>query len=209
MESTNVPYHFIYRIIFVGDASVGKTAIANALISDRVPVLYSPTIGIDFFSTINVLNDETIIKSQIWDTAGQDRYKSLTRIYYQSADIVLLCYDISNLKSFESLQFWIKDVKSYCNNPLIKIFLIGNKIDIKHKEILETHLNKYQNFKSYQISTKTNQNFNTFQNDLFNSCLKIIKFKKPYLPIIINKKENKTTIHKKKTIHRNHFCFLF
>ena len=141
MESTNVPYHFIYRIIFVGDASVGKTAIANALISDRVPVLYSPTIGIDFFSTINVLNDETIIKSQIWDTAGQEYYLSIVESYFRNIISAFLIYDVSKRITFENITQWINRITDI-NDSKIFFVLIGNKTDLK-REVSEEEGKQY------------------------------------------------------------------
>ena len=66
----NVPYHFIYRIIIIGEPSVGKTSLANCLVSGK-SIITHPTVGIDFFSTINIVNDNIIIKSHLWDTAGQ------------------------------------------------------------------------------------------------------------------------------------------
>ena len=132
MESTNVPYHFIYRIIFVGDASVGKTALANALISDRVPVLYSPTIGIDFFSTINVLNDETIIKSQIWDTAGQEYYLSIVESYFRNIISAFLIYDVSKRTTFENIRRWMNHITKINDSKIIFV-LIGNKTDLKRE----------------------------------------------------------------------------
>ena len=107
--------------------------IITRYIGDNFDINKESTIGVDKFFQYVQLNDGTIIKLFILDTAGQERYNSLNESYYKQADCCLLVYDITSMDSFKSIKnYYIKKIKEKCNNGL-KVILLGNKTDLKDK----------------------------------------------------------------------------
>ena len=123
-------YDFIIKIILIGDPAVGKSAIANKLVNkDYYPDRYETTIGVDFH--LKILEIEDIkFKIQIWDTAGQEKFRSITKSYYKGAQGILLVYDITDRSTFYHLDNWLKEIKESNNNNDFKIdVIVGNKSD--------------------------------------------------------------------------------
>ena len=126
-------FEYIFKYIIVGNSSVGKSSILLQFIDKKFNQTYDMTIGVEFGSKI-IEVDDRLFKIQIWDTAGQEAFRSITRAYYRDAAAVLLVYDVSNLDSFQSLDLWLRDVILMTNNP--QIILVGNKSDLdKEREI--------------------------------------------------------------------------
>ncbi|VVU95406.1 Ras family [seawater metagenome] len=117
---------FNYKLVILGDSSVGKSSLASRHINKRFNEFNEPTIGASFFSSSNLVNDKEI-KLEIWDTAGQERYKSLAPMYYRGANVALVVFDITNKESFNNAFNWIRELKERTNNCLI--YLAGNKCD--------------------------------------------------------------------------------
>ena len=92
---------------------------------------YAATVGFEFFSFNIKLNNE-VIKLQIWDTCGQEVYRSLISSFYRSASLAIIVYSIENADSFNNIEKWLNDIKTQ-SNPDVKIFLIGNKADLEDK----------------------------------------------------------------------------
>lgn len=133
------PYEYVYKIIILGDSGVGKTSIIERFIKKKFTYDSVTTIGVDFETTMVQVLDEfnniVNIKLHIWDTAGQEAYQALTRIYYRTGVAALAVFDVSNRKSFVSVEKWIK--KLHENGPQIsEIILVGNKVD-KSREVTE------------------------------------------------------------------------
>ena len=128
-------YNYLFRILIVGDATVGKTSICNR-ISNNAFTPYSPsTIGVDFnVFSLKLLNDR-IIKCQLWDTAGSERFRSITRSYYNNTAVVILVFDLSDAKSFKRLPTWLQEIKNNVRNEKYSILLLGNKSDLPPSEI--------------------------------------------------------------------------
>jgi len=124
-------YDYLFRILIVGDAIVGKTSICNRITSNVFSLSCSSTIGVDF-STFNIkLPSEHVVKCQLWDTAGCERFRSITHSYYHDAALVMLVFDLSDKDSFYSLDMWLKEIRLNVNNDTYKILLVGNKSDMK------------------------------------------------------------------------------
>ena len=122
------PFDMIFKIILVGDSSVGKTNILSRYLNNTFEENTKPTVGVEFNSkTYNI--DDNIVKAQIWDTAGQERYRSITSAYYKGAKGCLLIYDITRKKTFENIDKWISQFKEGADENLY-IILIGNKCDL-------------------------------------------------------------------------------
>ncbi len=146
-----------HKIIFIGDAGVGKTTIISRIMDNPFSDVYEPSIGVDFMSK-NLKYKGQNIKLQMWDTAGQEKYKGLIPSYVRNSSIVFLVYDISSKTSFDNIPKWINFIKSIENSTLI---LCGNKIDLQNREVKKEEgeeLAKKENMPFYEVSAKTNEN---------------------------------------------------
>ena len=145
------------KIIFVGDAGVGKTTIISRIMDNPFSEAYEPSIGVDFMSKkINYQGQS--IKLQIWDTAGQEKYKGLIPSYVRNSSIVFLVYDIEQKTSFDNIPKWINFIKSIENTTLV---LCGNKIDLEKREVKKEEgeeLAKKENIAFFEVSAKTEEN---------------------------------------------------
>ena len=120
---------FVIKILLLGDSEVGKSCFLMRY-SDNVFVEnYITTIGLDYKLKTVKLDFGKTIKVQLWDTAGQDKYRTIAKNYYKGSHGILLLYDITKITSFENIREWIRDIKEEVSEKAI-IFLIGNKIDL-------------------------------------------------------------------------------
>ena len=124
-------YEMMVKVILIGDSGVGKTNIMSKFLKDQFMEESKATIGVEFGSKL--FNHEGHkIKAQIWDTAGQEKYKAITGAYYKGSKGALVVYDITQKKSFENIEKWVNDLKA-AGDPKITIILIGNKNDLDDK----------------------------------------------------------------------------
>ena len=153
-----------HKIIFVGDAGVGKTTIISRIMDSPFTDAYEPSIGVDFMSK-NIKYHGQNIKLQMWDTAGQEKYKGLIPSYVRNSSIVFIVYDISSKTSFDNIPKWINFIKSIENTTLI---LCGNKIDLESREVKKEvgeEFAKKEGIPFFEVSAKTNENIkNMFYN---------------------------------------------
>jgi len=140
MSSNSNGYDMIFKIVLIGDTSVGKTNILSKYLSNEFDPDSKATVGVEF-GTKDFKIGNNIVKVQIWDTAGQERYRSITNAYYKGAKGSLLVYDITNPKTFESLDKWISDLKTNAEEK-ISIVLIGNKTDLEDQRKITTEQGK-------------------------------------------------------------------
>ena len=129
MSSNSNGYDMIFKIVLIGDTSVGKTNILSKYLTNEFDPDSKATVGVEF-GTKDFKIENNIVKVQIWDTAGQERYRSITNAYYKGAKGSLLVYDITNPKTFESLDKWLSDLKTN-GEEKISIILVGNKTDLE------------------------------------------------------------------------------
>ena len=120
-----------FKIILVGDSGVGKSCLAIRALKNIFESLYQPTIGFEFMSSY-IKIDGKIIKLQIWDTCGQEVYRSLISSFYNNASLAIMVYSINNENSFNNLDFWLNEIRTKAN-PDINIILIGNKNDLENE----------------------------------------------------------------------------
>ena len=117
------------RYIIVGDPSVGKSCILNQFLNGAFTEDYDITVGVEFGAKTIEFNNKKV-KLQIWDTAGQDSFKSITRAYYRGSAAALICYDITSKESFENLEGWLDECRTN-GNPEMTLVLVGNKTDLE------------------------------------------------------------------------------
>jgi len=120
-----------YKLVFLGDESVGKTSIITRFMYDTFDNTYKVTIGIDFVSKTMYLEDR-IVRLQLWDTAGQERFRSLIPSYIRDSSVAIVTYDITNRASFLNTDQWISDVRSERGTDVV-IMLVANKTDMQEK----------------------------------------------------------------------------
>ena len=129
---------YAVKIIIVGDQSVGKTNLINRYVKGEFSEDYMITIGMDFL-TCNLELEDKIFKLRLWDTAGSERFRSVTKGYYSNSCCALIVYDITDQNSFNSVKQWIEDCQSYASKN-IHLILVGNKIDLKEqRKVNEEH----------------------------------------------------------------------
>ena len=182
-----------YKIVVIGDISVGKTSILSRFRYGSFEDSYMPTLGIDFF-TKNLFYEDKTIRLILWDTAGQERFRSLIPSYLKNADCIIIVYDITNKESFNSLNHWLNSAKE--NTIEGTIFIIcGNKSDLKEKRTISNEeVNKFieKNELIYVECSALNgegikELFNTIAKNLGESNFA----KSEYINIDFNSKQNK------------------
>ena len=129
-------YDMIFKIVLIGDTSVGKTNMLSRYISNEYNPNSQSTIGVEL-STKNYIFDNNEVKVQIWDTAGQEKYRSITSSYYKGAQGCLLVYDITRKETFDNIDKWFSELKNSSNSDITAI-LIGNKCDLSNERKVTT-----------------------------------------------------------------------
>ena len=124
-------YDVSFKIIVIGDSGVGKSCLTTKAVKNNFEEYYQATVGFEFL-TFNLKINESVIKLQIWDTCGQEIYKSLISNFYRNSSLAILLYAINNKESFEHVESWLNDLKSQAN-PDVRIFLAGNKCDLEEE----------------------------------------------------------------------------
>lgn len=128
-------YKYLFKVVLIGEASVGKTCLIKRFCHGVFPTAQSCTIGVDFLiKTLNVKDEK--IKLQIWDTAGEERFRALTQLYYRNANAILIVYDISKAATFNLLPEWLRKLKQHSNDN-VRMFLVGNKCDLSESREVE------------------------------------------------------------------------
>lgn len=120
-----------YKIVIIGDSGVGKSCLLQQYLRGVYDPDHPPTVGVEF-GTKNMEIDGAKIKMQVWDTAGQEQFKSITRSYYRGVAGALVVYDITNEKSFNNVKTWLEEAQTQ-GNPNMSIVLCGNKLDAANK----------------------------------------------------------------------------
>ena len=153
----------LFKLILIGSSNVGKTSIIKQLTSQEFNDNFISTIGVHFY-TKNLIIDDKKIEFLIWDTAGLEKFKSVTKNYYKTSNVCIIVFDVTDKQSFEDVFEWLNFYKENCNENNNKIFLFGNKID----KNLERSVNvedvddfcKRNNLIYYETSAKDGKNIN-------------------------------------------------
>eukprot|EP01015_Nassula_variabilis_P004089 TRINITY_DN1281_c0_g1_i2.p1 TRINITY_DN1281_c0_g1~~TRINITY_DN1281_c0_g1_i2.p1 ORF type:complete len:173 (+),score=34.45 TRINITY_DN1281_c0_g1_i2:66-584(+) len=123
-----------YKIILVGDSNVGKTSFLQRLIKNVPPQQYEPTIGVQYQTKrMELQNYKGAVKTQIWDTAGSEKYKAITTAHYRKSQGVLLFFDLTNERSFKNMTSWLHDIEENTEEGIV-IMVIGAKKDLVNQD---------------------------------------------------------------------------
>jgi len=199
-------YNDRFKIILVGDTGVGKTAIVNRFINGNFKKEHNCTIGVEYFvKTLHL--GINLVNLLVWDTCGQERFRTITRQYYRDVAGCMLIFDLSKKKSFDHLKNWLKDILD--NGIAIStVLLVGNKFDlIEMREVSKEDIDEFvstNKIKYIEVSAKTGININKsfeeiakmiIDNKELDSSLKKLKYS-PKKSISLG--ENKNWNEKKK-----------
>ena len=149
-----------FKIILVGDVAVGKTSIIGRYINNSFDKDYKCTIQAEQQTKIIKEDNNTSVRLNIWDTVGQEKFRSITRQFYRDCQGAIIVFDLTQKKTFDYIPTWISEIKNYGNNDTI-IIILGNKSDLtKEREILPNDIKKELNdeYLYYEVSAKNGNN---------------------------------------------------
>ena len=161
-------YDINFKIIVIGNSGVGKSCLTLKATQDIFKEDFSSTIGFQFFSFHVKINDK-IFKLQIWDTCGQEIYRSLITNFYRSTALAIICYSVNDRKSFEEAEIWLKQVKMN-SDPDCKVFLIANKIDLPNRVVTSEEGMKYKKDNDFECYMETSAKTGVNVRELFVNC---------------------------------------
>ena len=176
----------MFKVVIIGNTHVGKTSLMMRYADDTFRTKHISTIGVDF-KIVNVKIGDTCVKLQIWDTAGQDRFRTISSTYYRGAHGAIVVYDVTSSQSFYNVEHWINDMNAY-NQNVYKI-LVGNKDDDPNgtsvPKIIETNeaktLAKQLNVNSFETSAKEDINVKEVFEDMAHELLKRYNLRKAHM----------------------------
>ena len=191
----------VYKVLLLGDSSVGKTCVLLRYCDKTFQEAHLSTIGLDYRLKTMTLENGKNIKLQIWDTAGQDRFRAITKNYYKGANGIILIYDVTNLQTYENVKNWINQIREEAN-PNVVIYLAGNKIDVNEElRVVRTEegqkIADEYNLPFYETSAKSGININEIFEDL------VKKVDEIYSKLEVPKKQTK---NKKYTRNKKGCC---
>ena len=154
-------YDLCFKIILIGDPNVGKSSLTTQAVRNYFLEYYQTTVGFEFL-TFNLTINNSVVKLQIWDTCGQEVYRSLITNFYRNCSLAIIVYAINDKKSFINAEKWLNDLKEQ-SNINVKVILIGNKCDLESKRVVtkeegENYKNEKNLDKFFETSAKTGLN---------------------------------------------------
>ena len=156
----SINFHYLLKFVIIGDSGVGKSNILLRYINNTFSDEFKATVGVEFGAK-NLEINKRIYRVQIWDTAGQENFRSIARAYYKNSVCACIVYDITNRASFDSVQSWIDDCSKQTPKTVLLI-LIGNKNDLKEKREVQyeegEEFAKKRNMIFLETSAKTGNN---------------------------------------------------
>lgn len=173
MEQQNA--YALQRVVLIGNSYTGKTALLVNLLNQGSSNVYEPTIGAANYPYTKVING-TSYTIQIWDTAGQEQYKSLGPIYYRNASAGIFVFDVTDQSSFDSIPCWLQEFEEAVGRSKYLKVLIGNKIDLEEDEqvddVIVSNYAKDNGFIYFRTSAKTGYNVEMMFQKLMEELIK-------------------------------------
>eukprot|EP00826_Nyctotherus_ovalis_P063246 TRINITY_DN9259_c0_g1_i3.p1 TRINITY_DN9259_c0_g1~~TRINITY_DN9259_c0_g1_i3.p1 ORF type:complete len:207 (+),score=36.89 TRINITY_DN9259_c0_g1_i3:64-684(+) len=190
-----------FKVLVIGNSTVGKTCILSRIVHNEFPEETTVTIGNAYLERTVERSKGESVKLRLFDTAGQERFRSVTRFNYKGAHAALLVFDVTSERSFEDLDDWIKDLKT--NAPAdAKLFVIGNKIDLDqvvHEKTIEG-LTKDEVVTIRYVSAKTGDGISELIDDVVNTLDPFVPLTKSQLKVKEPKAAMNTDINSHITI---------
>ena len=166
-------YDISFKLIAIGDSSVGKSCLTTQAVRNNFMEFYQATVGFEFL-TFNLRINSNVVKLQIWDTCGQEVYKSLISNFYRNCSLALIVYAINNRNSFEHAENWLNDLKNQ-SNPNVRVFLVGNKSDLEQERtVSKEEAEKFKEEKKLDVFMETSAKNNTNVTEAFEALAKIM-----------------------------------
>tara|TARA_B100000674_G_C37539615_1_gene777709 strand:- start:44 stop:655 length:612 start_codon:yes stop_codon:yes gene_type:complete len=153
---------YVVKTALVGDYGVGKTCIVSRFARNNFPLSDMSTLGVDFDCKI-IDFKENSYKIQIWDTAGQEKFQSIVKSYLRDLHICILVFDVNHIKTFQNVKKWLEQVIYISDEDDIVIQLVGNKTDLKCREVSREMINEFcekNNIDYMECSAKNDENVN-------------------------------------------------
>jgi len=157
-------FDYQFRFIVIGDSMVGKSSLIRAFVDGKFSDVCDPTVGVDFFARIvDIRRDGVRIKLQIWDTAGQEKFRSITKSYYRNSVGVIFVYDITNQATFSHLHEWVEEAKAHIDQSRSAFVIVGHKSDLgsSKRAVPESEGQAFADFhgaKFMEVSARTGHN---------------------------------------------------
>lgn len=155
-------YDYLCKVILVGESGAGKTSVLGRFTDDVFTESFLSTIGVDFRIKTVQLSDGKVMKMQVWDTSGQERFRSITQSYYRGAHAAIIVYDISSIDSFRAVPGWLEGVMKHCSESVL-VMLLGNKSDLAfkrqvHESVVQEFVEEHKIPLFYEVSAKSGSN---------------------------------------------------
>ena len=128
---SEIDFNYLLKYIIIGDSAVGKSNILTQYVYEKFNEEFQSTLGVEFASK-NANIENKIYRIQIWDTAGAENFRSITRAYYKNSVCAFIVYDITKRETFENVQVWLEDIKNQCPQTILLV-LVGNKLDLENE----------------------------------------------------------------------------
>ncbi|NWX88202.1 RAB7L protein, partial [Nothoprocta ornata] len=155
----------MFKVLVVGDATVGKTSLVQRYAHDSFNRHYKSTVGVDFALKVVQWSDSETVRLQLWDIAGQERFTSMTRLYYREASACVVMFDVTNLSSFSNSQKWKQDLDSKLVLPdgrPVPCLLLANKCDLSPWAVTREEVDRFSKENGFsgwvETSVKENKN---------------------------------------------------
>ncbi|CAH7199955.1 Rab29 [Phodopus roborovskii] len=157
----------LFKVLVVGDAAVGKTSLVQRYSQDSFSKHYKSTVGVDFALKVLQWSDSEMVRLQLWDIAGQERFTSMTRLYYRDASACVIMFDVTNATTFSNSQRWKQDLDSKLTLPSgdpVPCLLLANKSDLSPWAVSRDQIDRFSKENGFtgwtETSVKENRNIN-------------------------------------------------
>ena len=187
------------KVVLIGESGVGKTCIINQFMTGEFDEGSLPTLTCQFCKKKFKFQEDKSITIDIWDTAGQEQYRSLNRLFYKNAKAVILVYDVTNVASFDEIKkYWSGQIKQYCDNSII-IALAGNKSDLyEERQVQDEEGEKYAKSMNAIFASTSAKNDSGIKELFENIAMKILEIQEE------KKKDEAVNIKKGKKNGKEH-----
>ena len=150
------------QLLVIGDSMVGKTSLLYRFTNGSFDAHYLATVGLDNFTKDEIINNKKV-RIKIWDTAGQEKFQSLTKGFFRNAQGIMIVFDVSNIETYDNIKYWSQSIKTHMGSEIEKIpvIIIGNKMDLKERKINKNDAEAYcteLGYPYFETSAKTGEN---------------------------------------------------